>query len=621
MYDKLVTVVLFFVYSWGLGYAVTRFAKPSKDFFERNIMRIGLGLGVLPILGVLLNLLHIAIDWRIIFFLSLAVPAYDFVRGSEPEGKDKKKKAGFLKNLRISPRIRLTKPSLYIALVALMFAFTFFMYLNGSFAAPWLENGDPWEYATTAKHIAMYRTFSKPADIYAAHYMEPYPMGYNIIMGVLHQTTQSINWTLKFFNSLLISLSLVFFYFFVRRFTRNKEKALIATFILTIIPCYKSHFIFSEVLAQMLFFPALYAIERLSEDKAWAFAAAFPIGAILITQWSTAGLFAFVFMPIYFLGRAIMNRDLQKWLLVAGLIGSLLALAYWGPMIAKYGWEGGVKPYGSSFADGSSEKFYKTGTEVYYSLADFVQAPIVNKIDNPTGLGPILFFLTVVSVVLIFLRYKTLFKSPWLVISLLWLLANAANVNGDRLPIAFNPHRGWSFLAIAVAIVAAQGMYMILTSRVVTKENAALVVALILVVALAYSSGYPKYRINTVPWPTHYFTSVEEVQGYMWLVNLPKNSRVTSLCKDDHKVIGMDMVSTAQWDPQMLEFKKQFMNYTGEQIYSVLKGKGYEYTIFDGSCTTSFGVDEANKKLDEIGQTRMFSLVHSTAGMVLLKVL
>ena len=62
-----ISILLFFAYTWGLGFSLTCFAKPIENFFERNIMRIGIGLAVLPLLSVALSLLRIPVDWRIIF--------------------------------------------------------------------------------------------------------------------------------------------------------------------------------------------------------------------------------------------------------------------------------------------------------------------------------------------------------------------------------------------------------------------------------------------------------------------------------------------------------------------------------------------------------------------------
>ena len=69
------TIILFFVYTWGLGFTATKFLKNSENALERNIMRIGIGLGVFVVLAVLLNLLHIPLDWKVFLVLSLILPA------------------------------------------------------------------------------------------------------------------------------------------------------------------------------------------------------------------------------------------------------------------------------------------------------------------------------------------------------------------------------------------------------------------------------------------------------------------------------------------------------------------------------------------------------------------
>src|SRR3989344_247321 len=70
------TILLFFAYTYGIGFAISKIAKNSDNFLERNLMRIGIGLAALPLLGVILNLLHIPLDCRIFLILSLIIPVY-----------------------------------------------------------------------------------------------------------------------------------------------------------------------------------------------------------------------------------------------------------------------------------------------------------------------------------------------------------------------------------------------------------------------------------------------------------------------------------------------------------------------------------------------------------------
>ena len=73
---SIITIVLFFVYTWGLGFTATSFLTKSDNNLERNFMRIGIGLGIFSILAVLLNFLHVPLDWRIFLVLSIAFPVY-----------------------------------------------------------------------------------------------------------------------------------------------------------------------------------------------------------------------------------------------------------------------------------------------------------------------------------------------------------------------------------------------------------------------------------------------------------------------------------------------------------------------------------------------------------------
>ena len=57
--NNIITILLFFVYSYGLGFTVTSFMKNSDNFFERNLMRIGIGIGTFVTLGVILNFMQI----------------------------------------------------------------------------------------------------------------------------------------------------------------------------------------------------------------------------------------------------------------------------------------------------------------------------------------------------------------------------------------------------------------------------------------------------------------------------------------------------------------------------------------------------------------------------------
>src|SRR3989344_1543529 len=254
---SIITVLLFFVYCYGLGFTVSSFAKNSENFLERNLMRIGYGLAILPVLVLALNLVKIPADWRIILALSLAYPIFYLVRHY--------KEFNF--------NIKLTKTDISILLMLVLFAWNFYIYLSGAFAYPYLEDDDSWAHTFGAKYVSMKgNVFSGETEL--IRYVNPYPPAYDIFIGVMHQTNDSMYWTLKFFNALIISLSTIFFYFFVKELTGNRNKALFAAFALLSIPAFLSHFIWAISIAMPLYFVAFYALERVKHDsRSWILAA------------------------------------------------------------------------------------------------------------------------------------------------------------------------------------------------------------------------------------------------------------------------------------------------------------------------------------------------------------
>jgi len=71
----IMSIIYFFIVSFGFGYSLTFFLKKSDNFIENLFMTLGFGLGVFPILGVILNVLHIPIYWPIFLFISLIIPS------------------------------------------------------------------------------------------------------------------------------------------------------------------------------------------------------------------------------------------------------------------------------------------------------------------------------------------------------------------------------------------------------------------------------------------------------------------------------------------------------------------------------------------------------------------
>ncbi len=379
------SIFLFFVYSYGLGFTATSFVKNSGNFLERNLMRIGIGLPLITLIGLALNLAGLPIDWKIILAASIAYPAYYLIRN-------------FRKFNFSIEKLRVTKTDLGIFVMLLIFAGTLYIYLTGAFNYPYLEDDDPWAHAIGAKYVAMEKT------VYGqyVHYLEPYPPAYDMLMGILHQTNNSVYWTLKFFNALIISLSIVFFYFFVKQFSGSRSKALFATFALASLPSFLSHFIWAIALAMPLYFVSFYAVERIAEDRKWWITAGLVMAAVL-TSSPTHSTYFGLFFVLYLSAKMAVEKKILLYHILAGFGGILLSFAlWWLPMILRHGIAGTIAGTGYRTAAGLSIE----GTaDRVYSFNDFFAAKTTNMINNPIGIGVALFLLVFIALAFLVYRY------------------------------------------------------------------------------------------------------------------------------------------------------------------------------------------------------------------------
>src|SRR3989338_1326921 len=115
-----ITIVLFLVYLLGLGFTSLYFLPKPESRSERHLLYIMMGLGVFPILAIVLNFLHIPLDWKVFLGLSLIFPVYVF---GNKLLKQELKLSAFP-----SSQFKLPKSSLFLLAALLIFAVTLFMY-------------------------------------------------------------------------------------------------------------------------------------------------------------------------------------------------------------------------------------------------------------------------------------------------------------------------------------------------------------------------------------------------------------------------------------------------------------------------------------------------------------
>ena len=620
---SIITIILFFVYSYGLGFAATLFLKNSENFLERNLMRIGIGMGVFCILGIVLNLLRIPLNWWVFLVLSLIAPAYYLAKNHS------KIKFGF----------KISKSDIYTAVVLLLFFITIFMYAKGAFSYPYMEDDDSWAHAKSIKYVALEKTAFEPkdAEVDMFHYIDPYPPAYDIMLAMLHQTSSSLMWTMKFFNTLIISLGVIFFYFFAKLFINSRRKALFATFIFASIPCYLTHFIWSHSLAVTLFFPAMYCMEMIKVDKKWAYACAAVLAGIIVTQ-PTQAIKIFFMIGLYLVVRCAIERKILFWEWGAIITGGILSLFWW---FNKIGGIAGGEAARAVSAGGDIVKksllskligaFDPTGGSASraYTFNDFFVAKHQGMINVNPGIGIIVCILAVIGIVFVLIKLKSLIreKKSWSIVCLLWIVFAFLGVNSMtfNLPIGLFAFRFWVLLAIPAAFLAAEGSWFL--SALGKKINMGKVVLAVLIFGIILTSAHQKYSLNTSIWPPGgLWGSMGEIQGYSWLKdNLPVNEMVLPLCgQGDKKVIGFDKIVYSWRGDGAAEFKQidERLSMGAAEISSWMRSKNYDYAVIDSSCVgedAGFGVNETNDKVNELAGSGLFIVEHQEEGFLLFK--
>ncbi len=624
---EILTIIYFFTVIFGLGYSVKKLLKLEefKDILEEIIFILGLGLGSFVLLCIPLNAIR-GLIWPAFLIISLIIPLYSLGE----KIKQNKLKLNF-SNIAY-------KNYIVVGLITLIF---FYVYLTGAFGYPYLEDDDPWIHAEAAKYVSIEHTYIQP-DHFPMHYLEPYPPFYSTMMGVLHQVhPESVQWVLKFFNVLLITLGLPFIYIWLRRFTQSDNTALTGTFLFAVLPCFMNHFIWAQTLALVLWFPALYSIEKMKngEKKKWLVTSILTISAILITQSSTAAIFM-MFFGCYFLVEfvaSLLNSKTHnpikifkskeiKYLFLAGFLGLILAVSiYWLPEIGFRGWDDAGERMGFIKKD-----FFVGGTTadtsggLVYGLQDFVIAPNVSKMDQATGLGPVIFVLLLFSIIVLLYQRKKLTspRNKYLLVSLLWLIIGFLGVEGNALPFKLMPHRFWVFFAIPVVILVAWGIILIYNSTKKDKAISYIIISLIFA-GILITSAYPKYIVQTSQWPSGVgWSSNEQIQGYVGLKELPPNTLIYSLCKNPKTVIGVDKMDYP-WIKEIEDYQKLALNDTLNNNHAFLKKYKYSYLILDGGCVKDFGLNQTNLKIQEIFGSGKFRVEEklSNKGFFLFKIL
>lgn len=628
---SILTIILFFIYTYGLGFTLTSLLKiKEEEGLERYVIRVGFGLCVFIFLAVLLNMVNIPLHWWIFLILSGAYPIYWLAR-----------------NYKHLTKPNFSKIKIATVLLLLLFSFMLFMHVKGSLSYEYLEDDDPWTHAREMKYVAEEKTLDVPY-FRPINYLDPYPPAYASLMGILHQTSPELQWTLKFFNSLLIALSVLFFYFMVLRLTKNDKIALASSFILVMLPSYLSHFIWSHTLIPLMFMLLIYAYLKAEDSKfGWLLVAAVT-AALFLThtrQVLKLGIMAGIFLGVSW----FYTKKFPKKIVYGSLAGAILSLAWWGFKFRSmlemltHGSVGSTAEAGAAVASTTGllnkiilrlpSMFNPAGGTGHqaYSFSDFFFAQDTNMINSPIGWGIMISILVVVALALICSRYKKLKESEnyWLAVVVGWFVFTFLNVNAEtfHLPLGIEPFRSWMQLAIPVAILC--GYIIVVMSNSAKQWKYPLLIAVVALVFL--TSGLHNYKHNTNShWPAGgKWTSAEELQGYIWMKNnIPLNSNVFTYSSQNKVVFGFNMNSCV-WCEEYREFQPTVLDKDVPTVYSWLKGHEYEYIAFGGMELKYLGneygqevaaekINAAVKEMSE--QPGKFQVVHQTSGFILFKI-
>ncbi|MBN2454282.1 hypothetical protein JXB11_01925 [Candidatus Woesearchaeota archaeon] len=622
------STLFFFACLWGMGFALTRLVKESENFFERNIMRLGFGLIAFPVLGVILDFIHVPLDWKVFLAISFVAPAYSIIR---------RRKFSF-------PSVSLTYSNVAVA-GAIMIAFlSLWIYTSGAFSYPYLEDDDPWAHASGIKYVSVEKVAH--ASAYKSFiYLDPYPPGYDIVMGVIHQTNDSVYWTMKFFNALIISLGFLFFFFLAKALSGNSGKALFSTFVLASVPAFLSHFIWAHSLVVTLFFPTAYSLFMAKNDRRWLILCSLGFSSFLFVQ-PTQAVKLFIMLSIAILVICIAKRRILWSYLLAPVAGFLISLIWWASRFQPFFLRGRAEQLGEAVANASEGFFPKIVSSLYaffhpasgtatraYTFSDFFIAKSENMINNPIGIGIAVSILVLFGIIAVALHYRRILreKKAYLAIALLWLVFTFLGINSltFNLPVGLFAFRFWMLFAIPVALLAAEGLWLffILIRQLGIPKNMAFIasaaILMLAVIGVIFTAGVQKYDVNTAPWGAGAFWTYNsqfqspELEAYVSLRTLPPDTKVFSLLTDD-QVIGFDKFSCGWCEPES-GFRERGINITAEELHGWLLENGYEYFIIGGMEVRRFGENQTYALLNGIQDSGLFSLSYQNEGALLFR--
>jgi len=626
--QQILSIIFFLFVSYGLGALLCKRINFEKTQ-ERYVMQTGAGIALFVVLLSLFGVLRIPLYWQL--FLAISMIGIYFEHKS------------------VSYKVPIKKSTVFFLIAFLIFLFSFYMYTKGAFSYPHLEDDDPWGHAQAVSYVTEEKSILEPIEgRQIFQYLDAYPPAFDGILGVVNQISSSVSWTLKFFNALFISLSLLFLYFLAEHITKKSSIALASTFIASMTPAYFSHFIWGHSLALMLFPLSLYYLVRSKENKEFIPAASVCGAAIFVTSIDEA-LKLMLFLAAYLVFFTIFEKKLSlNTVLVGFLIVIIATVSWWGFMLYKYETLSNLRKVG--FGEGEEGAYHPsikikpigvlgsaTRQHGVYTIRDFFLIDIsksifspkefflvdsVNMINVPLGIGFASMILIIVGA--IFLIYGNEKKSTKYLL-LTWLAIAFLGIHGGTRwwqPFALFPFRFWIIFGMIASIVGGYGIVSLINAA--KSKNVRIIIAILLVFSIFYTSGLHKFSLNTQFWApgVGFFGDQGFLQdkyaGFVSLKNIPSTKIFATSEGGSYYVLGLDHKS-CDWCNEVIEFRSQLPNKSPAEISQWLKKNEYEYIIYDNEYYT-YQDPNGKQKINELIESGLFGVAYTQENIVILKV-
>jgi len=599
MIETLLSELAFFVIvSLMLGFNLRKLA--FDDYAEEFIIRILYGACLFPLLALILGT----------FYLASPIPIFvaaAFLMFASGEATRFKMQAILKDNTIIA-----------VIVLSLIMLYAFDV---GAGSHLWLEDGDPNGHAVVASYIAKTGTWMKPVDLFVARYIEPYPMGYQLWMGVLSSIGGNVNEVLKVFNNLFIVLTVPAFYYLVKRLFNSSAIALSSSFVLVALPAFSTRFIFSQSLSMLQMIVAFYLIARIVKgERNLAVYGGFILGALCVTHQTTAVVMG-VLAGLWLVYDKYSSKKLNTAFVLCLVVGVLVALPWWGFEYMRYGWDK-IK-FQLNLEALSAKGLGLTDPQLrMYTVTDLIN--VGGVMDNMTGFGPFVVVLLIIVVVSI-IAYRDSPYEIWL--AFIWGVFCMLALFSNWLPVSFIPSRMWPYTAIPVAILVGNAIYSTYKMEYSAIKN----LTYLFIIGIALTSMYPKMQFNSAQWPSARFSSPEEYAMAGVLFNITNDAKVMDLCFYE-RVWGLNLwddptdrdaimfknsaVNTSKygWDSEgwlklaSISDSRIFGgNLSGAQQF--LKDKKYEYIIIGSRCMV-YGVNQTvfTQKTTEMDNSQLFGI-------------